>query len=1313
MAIQITTATNSDTYILETPSTDIASGQMQSSMIAAFEVGLTPGSELPNTLAVHFMIKNSVFLMEIYQGTGGTNTIKFFLLGGTTVSPTAQFTAGAPIFVAMTWDGVGGAQTFWVNGIEVATGAVSGALTTNSSTMNIGMDTGEVGATLTISQVAVFDGYILTSSEIQGLVLGTTTPLTTATHATWYPTLTGTLNAAPQVGDSGLSNSGTAGAGTGNKYVLSTISKSSGGSAIYVPDLVWSPAVVPLPYVSASGHLLVVGIVEVGGSGISTAINPTGVSATLPTVMVNSATASVYGPVWADSSKDLPYVTYQFLTPVLATDTVSATMPFAMITTALGTTGQVSNMSVSNYVGQYEPGFNGLTGFTPNPKMPVGVDNGYNIFLYNFNSCPAKNARYRLSGIGSTYDSNLQPLTIPAGTATSCFLWNSSEGSNFDAFGGPTPAGVWCITFKDVNALDPVNYLKVWLYGNFNTCGGCDGNNINSRGPGLQAGSTYVRSVAADGVSVTVSYWLSYKDVAGYTYGHDFNLSLFAKSATGYWGHNNTITDFWIFIPGDSTTTMYNTTYSSTSQTVAPCTTGWAGPAPYTGPFPNSSGNDTSDPWAISSYYKTLATTANGNNPPILRVMEGTGGDTNFVNIGDVPSPNLWCYAHQEPAPTITITELRPYNTNPASTTYSWSSTKLYMNILGFDGTDSVGNYIDLSLHTSSTTGHLGTLDMGAFMTNFEGNYVAIEAVCSAPHGLRGGDLLQFPNNNFPTPTFNGPFYIPCTGLTPTPYSGTVQVTNLGTTIIFSGTQTITNAQDLTFSTDATGQAYQVSPGGTGQTFSIYPPYQGTSSTTATANLVGACNLYGLIPFVFPTSATTFVFPCNHYVSSNGLQTLSGTTPVTLNNGKPFNVILAPPYGCAPYEFYAHLATQMGAVPWFEIRPYMTDAALQQLAINISAWVKPNSTVYFEHVLEHWNASFLGGWYDGTWGTLLDYISPGTVVNNYVTIPASGSAVLTPDQAYAVLSAHQHDMLQAGFDTAGTGCIVGRIFGTQYTGPHHTQNMIPWAQTIAGPLTKQVAMGPIVMAPYINSPYWNTTWLHACATTGTNPGSWPCPAILDWARHYLKYSNSLWGDYSSQTSAIAPYATAGGPTVDGAGRAIVGQVGGLPSLASYEGQYQSIDPAGGIELQHDLFYSPGPYPPYTGIYATYTAFLQSMQDGDPRVPGSGLSLAVIYSLGTNWHGVNGQQMWSLHIYQYQAIGTGVGNVFSTAQGGTAGPHGYGTGYDGINQTIEMQATQDWWDVTNHHTAPGTGHRWYYGDRTGLQRAYTRRNRFHQ
>ena len=317
------------------------------------------------------------------------------------------------------------------------------------------------------------------------------------------------------------------------------------------------------PYVSSSGELLMIVATLADNSARA---YPTAVGGTLA-VEVNGSPVTMGPATWTNTSFQCPFVSYLFPTAVLDTDVVTYTLTAGAITTASGNSPAVSSFTaVPNYVGQDEPGFGGSSGFTPNRVMPAGISLGSLNFLNTFSFSQSRNARLRLgTPSGSTIvfgetDPTLPLSWTPNGTIVFQFM-DSTNTNGINSLGTPSPIGQYSIVFDDVNANNS-NALKVWFtYGaNGGVFGNtCVGQDLNSPGDGRTTSpytGTYVRTVAENGTTVTVTYQLSYGINGVQTdpnpvYGYSFNLWLHLKSPTGHFYDNGTISNFWIFTPGD------------------------------------------------------------------------------------------------------------------------------------------------------------------------------------------------------------------------------------------------------------------------------------------------------------------------------------------------------------------------------------------------------------------------------------------------------------------------------------------------------------------------------------------------------------------------------------------------------------------------------------------------------------------------------------------------------------------------------------------------------------------------------------------
>ena len=805
--------------------------------------------------------------------------------------------------------------------------------------VGVGAVISTVPVALIVSQPAFYDYALTSTDVVNLLLgsanpLNTGTASLSGGAATWFATLDGTIGHAPQAGDAGLANSGTLGAGSGSINVLSSLNGS--GSAEYVADLFYTPSVALTAYVESAGTLLVFFLTNLSDQLQNIQAvngNPTiYVNGTEVTVSPHC------GPVWTDGCLQCPFVAYQLPGTVGASDVVTYTLPGGAFACAAGFSGAVSSpATATNYVGQYEPGIGGKTSFQPNPStMKMGVNHDYIDFLNYFNWTPAANALYRASGVWAwgysrtaTYnDSTGELLTFIPNDVYANSIFNTDVANGIDSTtGDPSPIGRYSIVFDDVNAstwtsnyAEGDNALHVWINANNNTSvGGDSSSGLENTGTALnwpvtvtngQSGiefeydvpiatgqsikfstdsvntytietggftrsfsltsnfagtssssatatvaSTFTRTVS--GTTVTVTYDITYPWVPNYEYGYNLNLTVCFKSATGNWGANDpvagtpTITNFWIFTPGDSLTLA---------------------DYPY---FPNTNGNNRSNPLAASQNLINWLTAPNGAGPATLRCCQsiaGYGACPNMQNYSDCVSPSQWNWSPPSPPP-IPISYSRFYNTNPSNETYAWSSTKVYHPLLGglgsYGGSDSTGAYIDLSLaggeldygyytgnqHTLSgsasvesgsatvmmtasqtywggqvlifptqptiryfvaetttgtsfalTTNYTGENASGLTVSSWVGGIV--EFVSTNPHGLRTGDSVSFGASSI------GPSYIPITGGYGTTFSG-ASVTYGSEYVTFSEPVTIPTwpsgqYQTIVFSSDPTGQAYTI-----------------------------------------------------------------------------------------------------------------------------------------------------------------------------------------------------------------------------------------------------------------------------------------------------------------------------------------------------------------------------------------------------------------------------------------------------------------------------------------------------------------------
>jgi hypothetical protein len=1006
--------------------------------------------------------------------------------------------------VVWIWNGTGSAESIYLNRVLVASLTNSGNTETFTGTLSIGASLTDSPNQITITEVAVWDGYALSttfgSDEVAGLLNGTVTPATTSTAATYYWTCQGTTGATPTVGDAGLLNSGTT---TGSQYNLQTIS--GAGTAKYVADSTYTDPINVVATVTKNG------LMSFLTTSVATGLvaNVTAVSAN-PTVYVGGVQQTMLGPWWCNTSNEIPEVFYSFPpgTITSGSQTVTYTMPFGCFITAAGVSGEVTSpAAVTNSFGTLETVQGGLTSFTPNPTMKLGFNIGYPPMFYYFGYSFSMNARYRFGYPNqlSTSQYVLNPSTLELTTVATntwfYYLYFDGSGNNVDNLSFPTPVGVHSIVFDDVNATsyaspsNPGNALLASLVATTTTTIGADlaftvpgtgvgnvallgtasvthgstavtlttaprsqtamtwkfstdssngtykvvsGSGLNwvispafggSTNSGLTvttSGSTYLRTVAANGTTVTVSYIVDFASVPNYTYGYNGNLEWYFKTATGNWSANDpasgtpTITNFWAFTPGDSLTTVY---------------------PGYSGPSPNASGNDRSDPYAISSTVRTWLTASNGNGPACLRFMEGLmnyGAAANYQTYAaDVQQPNTWGWGTKA-ANNFTCSAMRYYNTDPTNGTYSWSSPKVYHPLLGFDGQDSgmgndptnypqAGNYINLPSHG-------GQSDDGAFMWPSGNSNSVVEFVCSGPHGLRTGDYVYFTTNAAPP----YPLFFPTDGHNPQTLTGNnVSVATGSTAIVFTNPVTLNAAEIITFDANASGTAYKVSSG-SGTTYFIYPAYAGASSSTLNVTRTSAAGLYAGSGNIAVTGLDTFVFlspdPINLGNTTASPSTLTrvnrmvGTSQIPLSASGTLSGTAAITHNTSVVTLTTAQYNQIGMSWVFSGDTTNTPYVVTKCTLSATAAVNTSSTSVT-------TSASVSGQIGQTWTFTGD--SSG---KTYVVTAGSGTS-WTISPAYAGST----NLTTAAVSTSG-GDVHWTIFGT-YAGPTVTASTITSSMT--------------------------------------------------------------------------------------------------------------------------------------------------------------------------------------------------------------------------------------------------------------------------
>ncbi len=207
---------------------------------------------------------------------------------------------GQVYHIAVSWGS--SSQTIYLNGV-----AISAHTGSNTTIDAVGQDItvgGSLGSNLLnaqISDLALWNGYALTSTDVLNLRNRTYTPasLPTTPANSWW-TFGGTANANPAVSplDIGLTDQ----IGSLNFATQS----GTATNATYAGKLAYIPPTTLVPYVGKSGGLVHL-VSTVSTSGLPIAITNI---LSAPTISVNGTAVSTWGPLWLRNSQSLPVASY-------------------------------------------------------------------------------------------------------------------------------------------------------------------------------------------------------------------------------------------------------------------------------------------------------------------------------------------------------------------------------------------------------------------------------------------------------------------------------------------------------------------------------------------------------------------------------------------------------------------------------------------------------------------------------------------------------------------------------------------------------------------------------------------------------------------------------------------------------------------------------------------------------------------------------------------------------------------------------------------------------------------------------------------
>jgi hypothetical protein len=410
-------------------------------------------------------------------------------------------------------------------------------------------------------------------------------------------------------------------------------------------------------------------------------------------------------------------------------DTLTYAASANWFTTTVGPAPAASGAAMGNYSGQLEPAF------TTTPTMLFGVNLGANPSSYGSSNSTVKN-RLLHSGTDAwnvwgtatainSFDSNDYPVSWTGGSPGAGGVQQPIEhpsGSNaIDSQGIPSPSGTYTVIYNDPGGeASPVWTVAIGFQG------------------GSTTGLNGTPGVSWSGNTCTMTFDIVFKP--GYSGSTELWLNL--SNATGTWSNTvggvtllpNPQVFFPSIVPGAAAPTVGQGPYATDANVLAAL-------QPH--------------PWAAPACIRTMDVNAafggfsNVISPADLAWFDhaATWGTNNQTLLGSTNFNENPGYARV----LIPVAAVRVFNTNPASETYAWSSTRVYGPQSWFTAsglTDSSYAAEYGSTWESVPYIQLPANDMGQFLWPPNGpqgsssEQVVMELVFGQPHGLTTGYLM-------------------------------------------------------------------------------------------------------------------------------------------------------------------------------------------------------------------------------------------------------------------------------------------------------------------------------------------------------------------------------------------------------------------------------------------------------------------------------------------------------------------------------------------------------------------------------------------
>ncbi len=283
---------------IRTPTTNVAQQRPVASISCTLKINSFGGSHAGKLFGAGAF---QVFVGQEF--TGAVNVMPLCFGAGYPLYYHWLFVPGTVYPVALVWNAAG-VSSIWVNGIEVQS-VTSGVNSTGGTNdyLRLGIFDSSSPIDYQIADLAIWDEYALTQSDVIALRDRTKTPSQVGSGQLSWWSLSGTLGATPTVSDPGFVATGT---GLTFGMIVGTAA-----NAVYGGPLVYVPPTTVSPYVSKNG--LVNFFCLSTGSGVIQNVTDVAQDPTIQVQFGGSGslhTVAAWGPVWAPTTKILPFVSY-------------------------------------------------------------------------------------------------------------------------------------------------------------------------------------------------------------------------------------------------------------------------------------------------------------------------------------------------------------------------------------------------------------------------------------------------------------------------------------------------------------------------------------------------------------------------------------------------------------------------------------------------------------------------------------------------------------------------------------------------------------------------------------------------------------------------------------------------------------------------------------------------------------------------------------------------------------------------------------------------------------------------------------------